>query len=102
MNDWTARNETVTLANATNAYDAWTYDDVNFVVAFTDDTTDVDLALALGRSLFAIWAIQHRVRTEGAAGVLSTFTTRQARDETARIAASRTYTFIGDDVPADW
>lgn len=102
-NTWAARIEQDTLANATNAGDRWTLDDVQFVVAFTDDVKDEELALALGRSLYAVWAIQNRIRTEGVEGVIASFdTTRNARSYVARVASSPTYTFIDGDVPPGW
>lgn len=70
MNTSTLRAQGNTLITADNAGERWTRDELELVVAFTDDTRDEDIAITLGRSLYAIWAIQHRLRNEGVEGVL--------------------------------
>ena len=87
-------------ARTTRSADAngerWTREDLEFVVAFTDTERDEDLAIALGRTLYAIWNIQHRLAHEGVEGVMK-------RDEVRRTRpAARTYTFIDGDVPDGW
>lgn len=90
-----------TLADASNWGETWTVEDVEFVVEFTDDVKDEELALTLGRSLYAIWALQHRVRHEGFAGVVASVEASQiARARASRVEVG--YTFIGDDVPPGW
>lgn len=43
----------------------WTPDEVEFVIEFTDSTIDADIAVALGRTLYAVENLQHRLRTNG-------------------------------------
>ena len=69
MSDWYARTQEATKANADANGLPWTSEDVDLVIAFTDDVTDEDIALATGRTLAAVWNIQHRVRTEGVVAV---------------------------------
>jgi len=64
-NEWASTTQGRTLVTADAHGEAWTPDDVEFVAAFTDDVSDEELATTLGRSLYAIWAIQHRLRTSG-------------------------------------
>lgn len=60
---WAARVESNTLATAEHHREPWTRDEIEFVVTFTDVERDEDIAYALGRSLYAVWAIQHRIRS---------------------------------------
>ena len=55
---WAARVESNTLATAEHHREPWTRDEIEFVVTFTDVERDEDIAYALGRSLYAVWAIQ--------------------------------------------
>ncbi len=96
---WAARKQGTTLVTADAHGEAWEQDDVELVIAFTDDVRDEELAVTLGRSLYAIWAIQHRIRTEGVDCVRGAYAPRV---DPVRPLSTRTYTFIGDDVPADW
>ena len=65
MSDWYDRTQgaTKTLAEANGL--PWDSEDIETVITFTDEVTDEELALTLGRTLSALWAIQHRLRTEG-------------------------------------
>src|SRR5690349_115349 len=67
---WAHRVQDGTLVTADHHRERWTPDEIEFVVEMTDDERDEDIALALGRSLYAVWALQHRVRTEGVEGVM--------------------------------
>lgn len=69
-NAWATKTQDSTLVTADAHREPWTRDELDFVIEFTDTDTDADLAVALGRSLYAIWTIQHRIRTEGVAGVI--------------------------------
>lgn len=57
-----ARIEGETLVTADNHRESYTRDELEMIVAFTDDATDEEIAYALGRSLYAIWSIQSRIR----------------------------------------
>lgn len=70
-------NHPTTLAHQANALvvanhhrERWTREELELVSAFTDDTPDAELAIVLGRSLYALWNIQTRLRHEGVEGVL--------------------------------
>lgn len=63
MTNWAERIEGETLVVADAHRESWTTEDVDFVRAFTDDATDEEIAYALGRSLYAIWSIQSRIRS---------------------------------------
>lgn len=52
-----------TLPLASHHRETWTPDEVEFVLAMTDEERDEDIAVALGRSLYAVWNLQHRLRT---------------------------------------
>lgn len=95
---WAERTQGVTLVTATERGERWTRDDLEFVVAMTETERDEDIAVALGRTLFAIWNIQFRLTHEGVEGVVAS----QERTTPVRPLSNRTYTFIGDDVPAGW
>lgn len=79
-NEWAAKVQGTTLVTADAHRERWTRDEVEFVVAMTDGERDEDIALALGRSLYAVWNLQHRVRTLGVAGVLTRDEQAQARE----------------------
>lgn len=96
---WARRTQGTTLVTATERGERWTRDDLDLVVAFTDDERDEDIAITLGRSLYAIWNIQNRLRHEGVEGVIASYANDATR---VRPLSSRTYTFIGDDVPPGW
>lgn len=68
-----------TLATATSHRERWTVEDLDFVVAFTEEVRDEELALTLGRSLASIWNIQFRIRHEGVEGVRDDVRRAQAR-----------------------
>lgn len=61
-NEWAARIEGATLVTADHHRESWTRDELEFVTTFTNDARDEEIAYALGRSLYAIWAIQYRIR----------------------------------------
>lgn len=69
MSDWYARTQAATKAEADANGLPWTSDDIDTVIAFTDIDTDEAIARATGRTLAAVWNIQHRVRTEGVVAV---------------------------------
>ncbi len=54
------RSQAITLPNATAHRETWETDDLLFVQAFAEER-DEDLALALGRSLYAIRAIRTHI-----------------------------------------
>jgi hypothetical protein len=60
---WAARVEGATLVTADHHRETYTRDELELIVAFTDDATDEEIAYALGRSLYAIWSIQARIRS---------------------------------------
>ena len=60
---WAARVEATTLITADHHRETWTREEIELVMAFTDDATDEEIAVTLGRSLFAVWSIQHRIRS---------------------------------------
>jgi hypothetical protein len=102
---WARRTQDRTLVTAHAKGERWERDDLELVSMFTDTVTDELLALVLGRSLFALWAIQHRMRSEGFEAVMlaaSGARTQQRGHAPVRPLSSRTYTFIGDDVPEGW
>lgn len=59
---WTETHQRVTLDNATKWGEGWTSRDLEFVVAFTDSASDTEIALALGRTLFAVQSVQVAIR----------------------------------------
>lgn len=63
----------------------WTPDEVEFVAAFTDDCIDAELAISLGRTLYAVENLQHRLRTTGLNFELARI--RAARVEAAPVVA---------------
>jgi hypothetical protein len=65
MSDWYARTQGATTLEATHNGEAWSADEIETVIAFTDTDTDANIALALGRTMAAVWNIQFRLRTEG-------------------------------------
>lgn len=73
-----------TLVEATARGERWEVEDLDFVVALTDTERDEDIALALGRTLCSIWAIQHRLRNEGVEGVRAEFVEQARRREASR------------------
>lgn len=97
MSEYNAQAQDRTLAFADAWGEPWSPNEVEFVQAFTDDATDEEIAVTLGRSLYAIWSIQSRLRT----GDLD-FDRATRVTTSARVAQAPTYTFIGDDVPPGW
>ena len=61
-NTWAAETQSTTLITADHYREPWSREELEFVREFTEVDTDEDLAVALGRSLYAIWNIQHRMR----------------------------------------
>ena len=87
------------LLEATEHRQPWSNEDLEFVIEMTDVETDEDIALALGRTLYALWAIQHRIKS----GDLVLDEARKREAQAARTRREeRAYTFIGDDVPPGW
>lgn len=59
---WTETHQRETLAHAVKWGEGWTSHDLEFVTAFTDVASDTEIALALGRSLFAVQSVQVAIR----------------------------------------
>lgn len=57
-----AKSQGRTLPVATHHYEAWSPSEVELVLAFTDEATDEEIAITLGRSLYAVWNLQHRLK----------------------------------------
>lgn len=68
MDAWTARTQAITAAAARKHGEGWTLADLEFVSAFAGEVTDAELAVALGRTLFAIQAIKHAIANGTAKG----------------------------------
>jgi hypothetical protein len=51
------RSQAITLPEASHHNESWTLDELTFMVEFADDR-DEDIALALGRSLYAVRAMR--------------------------------------------
>lgn len=97
---WYEQTQGRTLNEATSHRERWTTDDLEFVVAFTEESSDEELALTLGRSLASIWNIQYRIRSEGVEGVRADVARAMAR----RAAAARPevgYDFV-TTFPVGW
>lgn len=62
----------------------WSVEDLDLVVAFTDDVRDEDLAVSTGRTLASIWSIQHRLRHEGVEGVRASIVAEAKRRVASR------------------
>lgn len=73
MSDWYARQQGATLLEAEHRGEPWSADEIETVITFTDVDTDAEIALALGRTMAAVWNIQHRLRTEGAPAVRASY-----------------------------
>jgi hypothetical protein len=58
----TVRAQAASLATAVRHGEGYTSADLELITAFTDDVTDRELAVALGRSVYAIQAIQAAIR----------------------------------------
>lgn len=59
---WTLSHQQATLFSASNWGEGWTSRDIDFVIAFQDSASDTELALALGRTLFAVQSIKNAIR----------------------------------------
>lgn len=68
MDAWTRRTQTLTARNAVKHGEGWTSADLEFVSAFAPEASDAELALTLGRTLFAIQAIKHAIAAGTARG----------------------------------
>lgn len=99
MSDWYARQQGATSNLAVHSGEAWTADEIETVIAFTDDTTDADIALALGRTMAAVWNIQHRLRTDGVNGVRAAYAPDTRRTVAVCPTHCITLTATGD---CDW
>ncbi len=60
---WAHRVQEGTLLDATQRNQRWTREALEYVVTHTDTESDEELAFATGRTLYAIWAVQHRIAT---------------------------------------
>lgn len=67
MDRWTARTQATTAAYATHHGEGWTSRDLEFVAAFPE-ATNAELALTLGRTLFAISSIKQAILDGTAVG----------------------------------
>src|ERR1044072_4440779 len=67
---WATTVQGKTLVTADNHRERWTRDELEFVAGMTDEEQDAAIATALGRSLYSIWSIQHRLRHDGLEAVL--------------------------------
>lgn len=93
-NTWAAEVEQRTLATADNHRETWDVEDLEFVAAFANSASNEELAVTLGRSLYAIQSIKNvideRVRRE------------VAKRNVAARQSERGYTFIDGDYPPGW
>jgi hypothetical protein len=94
MGTWDQKVEQRTLVTADNHRELWDDDDLAFVAAFRDDATNEELAVTLGRSLFAITSIKQVLDERIAKQV--------AERRRAQRPSQRAYTFIDGDVPPGW
>lgn len=67
MDRWTARTQATTAAHATHHGEGWTSRDLEFVSSFPE-ATNAELALALGRTLFAVASIKQAILEGTAVG----------------------------------
>lgn len=67
ITEWTRRTQSLTASNASRNGEGWTNADLEFVATFATDATDADIALALGRTLYAIQTIRKAIEA-GKAG----------------------------------
>lgn len=77
ITEWTDRTQRATLANATRNGEGWTTRELEFVTAFRDEATDAEIALALGRTLYAVQTIAKAIDA-GKAGSTRTAPVRRA------------------------
>lgn len=91
-NVWTQRAQARTLITADNWGQPWDAEEIEMVGTF-GDTTAEELALALGRTVYAVNAVREALRLGDKVG-----------GGRARVIARAEvgYTFIGDDVPPGW
>lgn len=61
ITEWTRRTQSATRQTATRNGEGWTSADLEFVTAFAGTTTDADLAMAMGRTLYAIQTVRHAI-----------------------------------------
>lgn len=61
ISEWTDRTQRATKANAEANGETWTSEDLAFVEAFANEASDADLALALGRTYYAITTIKRAI-----------------------------------------
>ena len=92
--NWQANVESRTLITADNHREIWDIEDLEFVAAFRETESDESLAIALGRSYFAITAIKR---------ILDERITKEIAERRIQERKNgKTYTFIDGDVPPDW
>lgn len=60
---WANRTQESTLLEADAKGAPWSSDDLEFVVLNTATMRDEDLAYELGRTLYALWSVQNRIKT---------------------------------------
>lgn len=59
---WTIKTQNATTITAINHREGWTNEELEFVVAFGGTVSDAELAITMGRTLFAIQTIRHAIR----------------------------------------
>lgn len=84
MSEWGREVQATTIATATKWGEVWTTSDLEMVEAFAD-LPDAEVAIALGRTLFAIQTIKHAIR----AGRVSPAEARVRRGRVANAGAYR-------------
>lgn len=58
ITEWTRRTQNATREIASNNGEGWTIADLEFVTTFTNDATDAEIAITLGRTLYAIQSLR--------------------------------------------
>lgn len=68
ITEWTRRTQSATRQTATRNGEGWTSADLEFVTTFAGEATDAELALAMGRTLYAIQTMRHAIAAGRAVG----------------------------------
>lgn len=97
---WATRVQSDTVSYATENGAPWERDDLMFVAEMTGVETDEDIAYATGRTLYAIWAITHRIRRMGLDAVIACEGVARSNEATRR-ANAPTYDFV-TTFPVGW
>lgn len=92
---WYERVQGATSNLATANREPWESDDLELVIAFTDDVTDEEIAITLGRTLKAIQDIQYRIRREGVDPVRRAYANRRT------VAVAVGYDYVTTFPPGD-